>query len=112
MPPARHKNTLQLLADLLLQLSESYGLRGSRGILLRIEMSQSALGNLLSCEIALWKNRRRSNAMSPRLGYPSESASEKLVDIEGLSLGVAGERVVVGRLSLIEESASTWSPIE
>jgi hypothetical protein len=50
--------------------------------------------------------------MPPRLGYLSENAGEKLVDIEGLSIGVAGEWVIVGRLSLIEESASTWSPID
>jgi len=42
-----YKNAPQRLADLLLQLSESYGVRDSRGILLRIKLSQSALGNLL-----------------------------------------------------------------
>lgn len=42
-----YKNAPQRLADLLLQLSEHYGVRDSRGILLRIKLSQSALGNLL-----------------------------------------------------------------
>jgi CRP/FNR family cyclic AMP-dependent transcriptional regulator len=42
-----YKNAPQRLADLLLQLSESYGVRDARGILLRIKLSQSALGNLL-----------------------------------------------------------------
>ncbi len=42
-----YKNAPQRLADLLLELSESYGVRDSRGILLRIKLSQSALGNLL-----------------------------------------------------------------
>lgn len=42
-----YKNAPQRLADLLLQLSQSYGVRDSRGILLRIKLSQSALGNLL-----------------------------------------------------------------
>ena len=42
-----YKNAPQRLADLLLELSENYGVRDSRGILLRIKLSQSALGNLL-----------------------------------------------------------------
>jgi len=42
-----YKNAPQRLADLLLQLSQNYGVRDSRGILLRIKLSQSALGNLL-----------------------------------------------------------------
>jgi len=42
-----YKNAPQRLADLLLQLSQSYGVRDQRGILLRIKLSQSALGNLL-----------------------------------------------------------------
>ena len=42
-----YKNAPQRLADLLLQLSEHYGVRDSRGILLRIKLIQSALGNLL-----------------------------------------------------------------
>lgn len=42
-----YKNAPQRLADLLLDLSENYGVRDSRGILLRIKLSQSALGNLL-----------------------------------------------------------------
>ncbi len=42
-----YKNAPQRLAELLIQLSESYGVRDSRGILLRIKLSQSALGNLL-----------------------------------------------------------------
>lgn len=42
-----YKNAPQRLADLLLELSQDYGVRDSRGILLRIKLSQSALGNLL-----------------------------------------------------------------
>ena len=42
-----YKNAPQRLADLLLELSQNYGVRDSRGILLRIKLSQSALGNLL-----------------------------------------------------------------
>lgn len=42
-----YKNAPQRLADLLLQLSQNYGVQDSRGILLRIKLSQSALGNLL-----------------------------------------------------------------
>ncbi len=42
-----YKNAPARLADLLLQLSNTYGVRDSRGILLRIKLSQSALGNLL-----------------------------------------------------------------
>ncbi len=42
-----YKNAPQRLADLLLELSRDYGVRDSRGILLRIKLSQSALGNLL-----------------------------------------------------------------
>lgn len=42
-----YKNAPARLADLLLQLSRDYGVRDSRGILLRIKLSQSALGNLL-----------------------------------------------------------------
>lgn len=42
-----YKSAPQRLAELLLQLSESYGVRDSRGTLLRIKLSQSALGNLL-----------------------------------------------------------------
>jgi CRP/FNR family transcriptional regulator len=42
-----YKNAPQRLADLLLHLSDSYGVRDSRGILLRIKLSQSALGNFL-----------------------------------------------------------------
>jgi CRP-like cAMP-binding protein len=41
------KNAQKRLADLLLQLGESYGVQDARGILLRIKLSQSALGNLL-----------------------------------------------------------------
>ena len=41
------KNAQKRLADLLLQLGESYGVKDARGILLRIKLSQSALGNLL-----------------------------------------------------------------
>ena len=42
-----YKNAPQRLADLLLELSQNYGVPDSRGILLRIKLSQSALGNLL-----------------------------------------------------------------
>lgn len=42
-----YKNAPARLANLLLELSEDYGVRDSRGILLRIKLSQSALGNLL-----------------------------------------------------------------
>lgn len=42
-----YKNAPARLADLLLQLSRDYGVPESRGILLRIKLSQSALGNLL-----------------------------------------------------------------
>lgn len=42
-----YKKAPQRLADLLLELSQHYGVRDSRGILLRIKLSQSALGNLL-----------------------------------------------------------------
>jgi CRP/FNR family cyclic AMP-dependent transcriptional regulator len=42
-----YKNAPQRLAELLLELSEHYGVREARGILLRIKLSQSALGNLL-----------------------------------------------------------------
>lgn len=44
---AAYKNAPQRLADLLLELSRSYGVRDSRGILLRIKLSQSALGSFL-----------------------------------------------------------------
>jgi CRP-like cAMP-binding protein len=48
-----HKKAPQRLADLLVQLGQSYGVRDARGTLLRIQLSQSALGNLqrLSREI-------------------------------------------------------------
>jgi len=60
-----HKNAPRRLAELLVQLSQSYGVRDARGTLLRIKLSQSALGNLLgvSREIvnhALSDLRRRS----------------------------------------------------
>jgi len=42
-----HKNAPRRLAELLVQLSQSYGVRDGRGTLLRIKLSQSALGNLL-----------------------------------------------------------------
>ncbi len=42
-----HKNAPRRLAELLVQLSQSYGVRDARGTLLRIKLSQSALGNLL-----------------------------------------------------------------
>lgn len=42
-----YKNAPQRLADLLLELSQNYGVPDRRGILLRIKLSQSALGNLL-----------------------------------------------------------------
>ena len=42
-----YKNAPQRLADLLLELSQNYGVPDSRGILRRIKLSQSALGNLL-----------------------------------------------------------------
>ncbi len=44
---AAHKSTPRRLAELLVQLSQSYGVRDVRGTLLRIKLSQSALGNLL-----------------------------------------------------------------
>jgi hypothetical protein len=49
--------------------------------------------------------------MSPRLWYLSEDAGEKLEDVEGLPLGIAGQRVVVGRLAFIEESAGAFCPV-
>ncbi len=42
-----HKNAPRRLAELLVELSQSYGVRDARGTLLRIKLSQSALGNLL-----------------------------------------------------------------
>jgi len=42
-----HKSAPRRLAELLVQLSQSYGVRDARGTLLRIKLSQSALGNLL-----------------------------------------------------------------
>jgi CRP/FNR family transcriptional regulator len=44
---AAHKNAHRRLAELLLELSRSYGVRDARGTLLRIKLSQSVLGNLL-----------------------------------------------------------------
>ncbi len=44
---AAHKNAPRRLAELLVQLSRIYGVRDARGTLLRIKLSQSALGNLL-----------------------------------------------------------------
>ena len=62
-----YKNAPQRFADLLLQLSEHYGVRDSRGILLPIKLSQSALGNLLgvSREIVthLFSGLRRSGVI-------------------------------------------------
>jgi hypothetical protein len=51
------------------------------------------------------------HAMAPRLWYLGENAGEKLEDVEGLPLGIAGKRVVVGRLAFIEESACFWCPV-
>ncbi len=42
-----HKGAPRRLAELLLQLSQRYGVRDRRGTLLRIKLSQSAFGNLL-----------------------------------------------------------------
>lgn len=42
-----HKRAPRRLAELLVQLSQSYGVRDARGTLLRIKLSQAALGGLL-----------------------------------------------------------------
>jgi CRP-like cAMP-binding protein len=42
-----HNNAPRRLAELLGELSQSYGVRDTRGTLVRIKLSQSALGNLL-----------------------------------------------------------------
>lgn len=42
----------------------------------------------------------------------SENASEKLEDVESFALWIAGEGVLVGRLTFIEESASPWCPVD
>lgn len=42
-----YKKASQRLADLLLQLGETYGIRDARGILLPLRLSQSVLGNLV-----------------------------------------------------------------
>lgn len=42
-----HKNAPRRLAELFVELSRSYGVRDARGTLLRIKLSQSALGSLL-----------------------------------------------------------------
>ncbi len=44
---AAHKNAPRRLAELFLELAQSYGVRDARGTLLRIKLSQSALGSLL-----------------------------------------------------------------
>ena len=50
--------------------------------------------------------------MSPRLGDLRENASEKLEDVEGLPLRIGGEGVVMRGLSLIEDSASPFCPVD
>jgi len=52
------------------------------------------------------------HAVSPRLWDLGEESGDELVDIEGLSLGVHGEGVVVRRFSFVEEGASSRRPMD
>ena len=52
------------------------------------------------------------HAMSSGLWDLSENASEKLEDVEGLPLRIGGEGVVMRGLSLIEDSASPFCPVD